>query len=199
MTGASHDAIAEVDGLPVYMAPVEFSQLWAVVEAIGARQCLEWGAGGSTGALLARCPFIERYVSIEHDRAWYTEVHDRLVDPRLELHHVAANRPLANEDSTPEARMAWDDRAEVEIELMRDYVEKPRSLDLDLDLALIDGRARCLCLPVAWELLRPGGAVVLHDAQREEYHAAVAAVTAGGRATYLEPWEQGQICVIRKP
>ena len=88
--------------LPVHMAPIEFSQVLAVVEALAPKRCLEWGSGGSTRALLEFCPFIGCYVSIEHDLEWYTKVSARVTDPRLSLHLVrpdvlgpAASAPLA--------------------------------------------------------------------------------------------------------
>jgi predicted O-methyltransferase YrrM len=62
------------------------------------------------------------------------------------------------------------------------------------DVALVDGRARTHCLRKAFRLVRPGGVVILHDAQREEYHATVEALGGG---LYLQPWVQGQVCLLR--
>jgi hypothetical protein len=59
----------------------------------------------------------------------------------------------------------------------------------------VDGRARCFCLKEGFDLLRPGGVIVLHDAQRADYHDAVKSL---GEAIFLEPWKQGQICLVRK-
>ena len=41
-----------------------------------------------TRALLNECPFIERYVSIEHHKAWCEKVRSIVTDPRLELYEV---------------------------------------------------------------------------------------------------------------
>lgn len=179
----------------VYMAPVEFSQLLAVLVAVEPRSVLEWGAGGGTIAILERCPFIETYVSIEHNADWYAEVQGRIRDDRLSLHLCKPDEPLANDKPTREERIAWDARAEVDPALMHTYVHLPETLGKKFDFVLVDGRARCFCLATGFALLRPGGVLVLHDAQREEYHAALNALAT---PTFLEPWEQGQLCVIRK-
>ena len=37
---------------------------------------------------------------------------------------------------------------------------------------------------------------MLHDAQRTEYHDMLRRI---GTPRFLEPWEQGQIAMVRKP
>ncbi len=179
--------------LPVYMDPVEFSQLRAILHSLAPERCLEWGSGGSTRAILEDCPFVKHYVSVEHHREWYEKVRALVTDPRLSLHHVAPDRPGGS--ATEAERHEWDMAAETDLELLRSYVEFPKSLGQSFDFVLVDGRARCFCLRQGFELLRPGGVIVLHDAQRVEYHAAAESL---GHAVFLEPWKQGQICLVRK-
>lgn len=177
------------------MGPCEFSQLLAVLHALEPARCLEWGSGGSTKAVLERCGFIERWVSVEHDPAWYERVRDRTSDPRLMLQLVEPD--IARPDPEDlEAVMAWDDRAEQEPEMTASYVSHPESLGTEFDFVLVDGRARRLCLRAGYALLRPGGVAVLHDAQREEYHDMLHEL---GSPVFLEPYEEGQICLLRKP
>lgn len=187
-------ASAAQKALPVYMHPVELSQLTAIVEALAPQRCLEWGSGGSTREMLERFPFIEHYVSVEHHGEWAERVRSLVQDPRLQLHHVPADQPLAAGASRKE-QIAWDAEAERNPELLRSYVERPASLGQPFDFVLVDGRARCFCLRAGFELLRSGGVIVLHDAQRTEYHETVRAL---GRAVFLEPWHQGQVCLVRK-
>lgn len=183
------------EALPVYMDPIEFSQLLAIVHALAPKRCLEWGSGGSTRALLERCPFIEQYVSVEHDGEWYKQVRQQVHDPRLDLHHVAPDKPMGpGQHSHPEI-VAWDANAEVDREVLAQYIGYPATLGQEFDFVLVDGRARRFCLAAGWELLRRGGVMVLHDAQRTQYHDAVQAL---GPALFLEPWKQGQICLMRK-
>lgn len=183
------------EALPVYMHPIEFSQLLAIVESIAARRCLEWGSGGSTRALLERCPFIEHYVSVEHNAAWHAQVQKHVVDPRLSLNLVLPDVPGPAANARKLDIEAWEARAEDDRTLLRSYIEFPRSTGHAFDFVLVDGRARNFCVAEGFSLLAPGGVLVIHDAQRTEYHAAIAAL---GRPTYLEPWESGQICLVRK-
>ncbi|EDM76887.1 hypothetical protein PPSIR1_24714 [Plesiocystis pacifica SIR-1] len=196
----------DLSTLPVWMDPIELSQVRAVIETLAPKRVLEWGAGGSTRELLATCPFIERYVSIEHNREWHGRVREIVKDPRLELHLVEPARPEpplpgagGKRPTTADRELlkAWRLEAEQNPELMADYVALPRTLDEhSFDFVLVDGRARSFCIREGFALLRPGGVVLLHDAQRPEYHEALRAV---GRPVFLEPWKQGQVCFVRKP
>ena len=176
----------------------------AVIETLAPKRVLEWGAGGSTRELLATCPFIERYVSIEHNREWHGRVRQLIEDPRLEIHLVepAEPEPLLPRDrkstqAERDALQAWRTQAERDRSLMRAYIELPRSLpDPEFDFVLVDGRARSLCIREGFELLRPGGIAMIHDAQRSEYHDTLRDL---GRPVFLEPWKLGQICFLRKP
>ena len=186
--------------LPVWMDPIEFSQIVAVIESVQPQVVVEWGAGGSTRGFLACSPFVQRWVSIEHDAQWAKNVQNTLTDPRVEVHHVAAAEPEpppANGDAARNAALLqWRLRAETDRSLFANYVALPRQLGLQPDLVIVDGRARSLCITEGFDLLRPGGVLILHDAQRPEYHAAM---HAAGRATFLLPWQQGQVALVRKP
>lgn len=166
----------------------------SILHALAPSRCLEWGSGGSTKAVLGTCEFIDTWVSIEHLAAWYERVRDQVDDPRLSLHLLEPDVPLPDERDL-EATMAWDDRAEQDLSMMRSYVEFPKSLGLEFDFVLVDGRARRHCLRAGLELLRPGGVAVTHDAQREEYHDVLYEL---GQPFFLRPFEEGQICVLRK-
>ena len=180
--------------LAVYMHPAELAQVVAVLEAIAPARCLEWGSGGSTRAILQRSPFIQRYVSVEHNADWHAQVARSIDDPRLSLHLVQPDQPVAKGAKKQDIQ-AWDLLAETDRSLMRSYVAFPSSLGLTFDFVLVDGRARTFCMQEGFRLLAPGGVMILHDAQRTEYHAAARAL---GRATFLEPWHQGQVCLLRK-
>lgn len=185
----------EAGELQVWMDPAEFSQVLAILRTLRAKRCLEWGAGGSTRTVLAACPFIESYTSVEHVPDWHQKVKDSVIDSRLDLHLVEPDEPLTP-GAVWEVENAWRVRAESDAAIMKSYVAKPAELGLELDFILVDGRARTFCLAAGWELLRPGGVIVLHDAQREEYQAALKAL---GDVHFFEPWTQGQVAMLRKP
>lgn len=196
----------DFSALPVWMHPIEQSQVRAVLETLAPRRVLEWGAGGSTRWLLQDFPSIERCVSIEHNRQWHEIVRERMAgEARLELHLIEPSEPepqLLERGSSAQkrerrlARQAYRRRAEVDPALFGAYIEFPAGLGCSFDFVLVDGRARSLCVRAGYALLRPGGILLLHDAQRAEYHEAMRAV---GRPIFLEPWELGQVCFVRKP
>jgi hypothetical protein len=178
------------------MDPGEFAQLMAAVHAVGPRWFLEWGAGGTTREILTRSETIEKYVSVEHDRAWFKSVGEAAGgDPRLSLHLVEADVPVENGAGDAE-RWAYAMRAEKDPRMFASYIAFPRTLGLTFDFVLVDGRARSLCVVEGFSLLRPGGVLALHDAQRTEYHDAVKKM---GNPKFLEPWRSGQLCLLRKP
>ncbi len=192
----------QLDGLPVWMDPTEFATLVAAVHAVGPTSFLEWGVGGSTRALLAAFPTIERYLAVEHNPAWVEQVRSVVADPRLSLQLVLPDTPPPPGGGPRRAAgqpaqesPAFDDRAEYDRSLMKTYIETPRRLGFRPDFVLVDGRARRFCLMEAFDLVRPGGVVALHDAQREEYHGVLRDL---GAPRFLEPWTQGQIALLRK-
>lgn len=181
-------------GLRMYMHPIEISQVLGIIEAVAPLRFLEWGSGGSTATLLREFPCIETYVSVEHDGGWHDQVKQAVKDPRLALYHVP---PARMPEGTRDAELrAWERAAEADSSYFPDYVALPRTLGLTFDAVLVDGRARTFCLREGFSLLRSGGVLLLHDAQRTEYHAELAAL---GRPRFLEPWKQGQLCLVRKP
>ena len=44
---------SQSQALAIWMDPVEYSQLQAILETLAPRICLEWGSGGSTQTLLS--------------------------------------------------------------------------------------------------------------------------------------------------
>jgi predicted O-methyltransferase YrrM len=172
--------------LTPWMDPLEIEQLEWVLDAAQPKRCLEWGSGGST-ALILKHPGVEQLVSIEHNLEWANRVLAEVNDPRLTVRYVPADVHDANE--APGS--AWAARAETDLTLLRSYVACPTGI---FDFVLVDGRARRFCLLRGFELLRPGGYMVLHDAQREEYRDVLRCLDA----VRFEPWEQGQIAVMQK-
>ncbi len=182
--------------LKVWMDPIEFSQLVAAIESVRPRRYLEWGSGGSTQAVLERCPFIEEYIAVEHNGAWVETVRKKVRDPRLQLFHIPPDNPLPPGPHPEAVQTEWDEAAEFDRPRLATYIDFPKTLDKTFDFILIGGRARRFCVEAGFSLLRSGGVLCVHDAQRSEYHDVI---RAQGRAVFLQPWKQGQICLLRKP
>lgn len=167
-----------------FVAPSEWAQIQAAIYSIRPRVILEWGSGGSTLGLSRMC---ERLYSIEHDRAWCARVQQTLPEKsNVELRLI---RPLEPEQGVD---WAWRQRAEFEPGLLGDYVAAPASMGVEPDVIFVDGRARRFCIREGLRIVRPGGLVILHDAQRRYYHDAIPP-----SALFLEPWRQGQVCLMR--
>lgn len=126
---------------------------------------LEWGCGGSTvhfTRFLRAHGVSYAWLSIEHDREWQQTVEKELAgDPGAKVQWIAGGTTKDNWRGVP----------------MDDYVNHPRSLNRQFDFILVDGRKRRRCLLEARRLVRPGGVVFLHDAQRSYYHCAFGAFT----------------------
>jgi predicted O-methyltransferase YrrM len=194
---AKHDRDVDAGetALPVWMHEVEARQVLEALASVSPARILEWGAGGSTRLFLQRLEGLRHLHSIEHDAAWCELVDRAISDTRLDLHHVPANEAPPPGTIHDAAVWEWASRAERDPAMMRDYVARARSLGGEFDAVFVDGRARSFCIREGFELLRPGGVLVLHDAQRLEYHEALRAV---GRPEFLPGWVQGQVCVLRK-
>jgi len=193
--------------MKVYMDDVEFSQLLAALHTLRPKRVLEWGSGGSTVALLKHCPYIETMVSVEHDKRWFEHVVSNIQDPRLTLQLVepqkyqdifeksCCQKNLVTRWGVKRAFERFKDLAEQDASAMADYIRKPRSLHPSYDFILVDGRARIHCLKEGYEPLKPGGVMMLHDAQRPEYLATLSSLPH----IFLHPWSRGQLCLIPKP
>lgn len=109
------------------------------------RRILEWGPGRSTAIMREECPDAEIH-SIEHQRWYYDRAKARAV----------ANLHLVPIKQGPSWYDAW-----------------PLQFDRVYDFIFVDGRRRAACLLHARDRLSKGGVVMLHDAERPQYAAAM--------------------------
>jgi len=114
-----------------------------IFEGAKPKTVLEWGSGGSTIYFPKRFPFIERWVSIEHNPKWYNWVKENIC-------------------SKVELRLRGD----------LDYYSEPVRLEEKFDMIFIDGKYRRMCLVGGKHLLTSKGFVLLHDSGRKLYMTA---------------------------
>lgn len=149
---------------------------------------LEWGSGASTVWLARRAGSV---VTVEHDPAWAerttralaahgaTNVLLRVVEPRRGPGGVrSGKRGFEGLDFTA-------------------YADAVDDLDGDLDLMVIDGRAREACLERALERLAEGGWVVFDNVDRARYREAIAAVDR--RIRLRVRWTRGRTPALPYP
>ena len=69
----------------------------------------------------------------------------------------------------------FDPKEENEIK----YITSPASLNIKFDIIIVDGRFRRRCLLETEKLLSSGGVVILHDAQKQQYHSSLGIYKSG--------------------
>ncbi|WP_460605999.1 O-methyltransferase [Jatrophihabitans fulvus] len=129
---------------------------WVGVEAVsrleqvcaGGGTALEFGSGGSTRFFAER---LHRLYSVEESPAWHAAVTRRLAEAGL----TNVDLTLADVERLGRATTAHRDA----------YVEAhPQLEDASLDLVFVDGEYRDACALRGLRLLRPGGVLVLDNA-----------------------------------
>lgn len=161
-----HDAAAMVElDVPwwTYRA-IDEIELWLSARPRPAR-VFEYGAGASTVWLARRCGEV---TSVEHDPA-FVPVVERLLTG---LPHATVRLRPATTSAHPVVPSAKEGCAGLDF---ASYVAAIDELDGDLDLVVIDGRAREACLERALPRLADGGLVVFDNSWRRRYRRALAA------------------------
>jgi predicted O-methyltransferase YrrM len=139
---------------------VEILNDWLQPDDIG----IEWGTGQSTMWLAKH---VARLISIEHDKQWYEHVKQLLKDNginNVELHFA----PLTSTDQSSESQK---------------YLKIPqRQPEQSMDFFLVDGKLRDRCVDVAMQLLKPGGLLIIDNAERYLPSASRAPESIGNRS-----------------
>lgn len=111
---------------------------------------IEWGSGRSTVWLAER---VAQLTSVEHDEAWYGRVQASL--------DVRGLRSKVDYRLVP---CLLDEQAEP---VSHPYAEVAREIaDGTIDFALVDGNIRLTCVRLALSKLKPGGLLILDNANR---------------------------------
>jgi hypothetical protein len=140
----------------------------------------EYGSGGSTLYWLSRGAEV---VSVEHDAAWYGIVKQKLpagakADYRLVEADPAATPAPAGDVADPAAYLSQN--PDFVGRTFRSYATQIDAFpDGHFDLVLVDGRARPSCVAHGARKVRPGGLLVLDNAERPHYLAKAGAALAG--------------------
>jgi hypothetical protein len=127
----------------------------------------EYGSGGSTIFFASRVACV---ISIEHDRLWHSAVLDKLQD-------------LENK--------SWDLRL-VPVGKKRDKKELKAYAhaidgiqDESLDVLVVDGLTRVLCMKLGFQKIKEGGYLVLDNSNRPQYKEAKDLIKEWDRRTFF--------------
>lgn len=124
------------------MADIEVEIINKIIEDIRPKICLEFGSGYSTIYWTNKFNFIEKWVSIEHDKTWYDRIF-KLKNDKVELKLVNISPNYYN--------------------CVLEYNNK-------FDFILIDGKFfRLECMKIASKILSENGIAILHDCGRRIY------------------------------
>lgn len=125
--------------------------------ALGRRAGLEFGCGGSTGALLEAG--LLRLVSVDSDAAWLDRVGaDQRCAPALE----AGRLRLLHADIGPVAEWGWPANAAA-LPRWPGYWRDAWEAAGEVDLVLVDGRFRVACALAGVPRLAEGAVLLVHD------------------------------------
>lgn len=162
-------AIYDVDELVALDTPWwTFDAVDLVADHLAARPgavVFEWGSGASTAWLSQRAG---RVVAVEHDPGWADQVRG-LVGSTARVLTVPAV-PSPGQGGTPSSKPGFEGLD------FTSYVHAIDDQPADLDLVVIDGRAREACLARAVEHLADDGIIVFDNVDRLRYRDAIASV-----------------------
>lgn len=150
--------VLKVDTNVPWMRHREIDFIRQVLISLKPQKCLEWGAGYSTLDFPSYIPEGGTWVSVEHDQSWANKI-------------IALNKSgNVNIVFIPPEKFPFADKfGEGCYDELVKYIEFP-SKEKYFDFILIDGRARIDCLKKCHDILGEKGVVILHDANRIEYH-----------------------------
>ena len=142
---------------------IDVVETWLAARPIPAR-VFEYGAGASTAWLARRAGEVH---SVEHDTEFAASIESWLEPFANVTLHVEP--PV--ESAAPATPSAKDGHAGLDFTA---YVSTIDSVPAELDLVVIDGRAREACLHRTVPRLAPGGLVVFDNSRRRRYREAIA-------------------------
>lgn len=129
-----------------------FSELLTNLQPV---RCLEYGSGISTPFFLKLLPDNAQWHSVENLPKWYDIVKAQLTSDRIHLHLVDAKE---------------DPNQEAATDVYANFAEQ---LEGKFDFILVDGINRENCIDVADKYLAKNGLLVVHDANRVQYHSHI--------------------------
>lgn len=144
----------------------------------------EWGSGGSTLFFSNR---VQSLLSVEHEQKWYEIVVDVLSQKNItnvELILIEPERihSSANTDEFISFSIDYPGYS------FKNYVEIiAKYPNNSFDLIVVDGRARNSCLNLARDKVKPGGYLLLDNADRSFYQHAVSLVANWQKFEFTGP------------
>ncbi len=160
---------------------------WVALALPPEPRVFEYGGGGSTLWLEDRSATV---TVAEHDEAWHAQLADQVASCTT----VLFRPPTTSGTVTSPVASGYFDGYAAAID---------DQLESSLDLVIVDGRARVACVNHAMAKVRPGGLLLLDDADRARYMPAVKMLAGWEQHVFagLKPGARGpaQTSVWKRP
>ena len=134
----------------------------------------EYGSGGSTIFLSRR---VNKLISIEHDKGYYSKVSSVLSKEGISNCEYVLSEPEKNISG---GMLSYCLKSYTSTAIkytgmgFENYVKNIEKYpDGSFDLVIVDGRARSSCIPHTLSKIRPGGYLMLDNSERHQYQDAV--------------------------
>lgn len=147
----------------------EIEMIEDLLRNLNPKNVLEWGAGNGTFYFTNFLSPNSSWISVEHNKEWANAVAKRNMKSNVE---IVCKEP--NNEPFKDAYFGLVDYKvnDGNLEDFKDYIQYPAERGVLYDFILIDGRARVDCLNKSKDMLSENGIVLLHDANRPQYHEA---------------------------
>lgn len=141
----------------------------------------EWGSGGSTVFFAKHAG---RVTAIEHEEAWARQVRAALAERQIanaEVQHLPPepDPEAAKWDATDPLLFSSGGKQFSGLSFQRYVTAIDPVPDASLDLVVVDGRARPSCLQRGMSRVKPGGVLLLDNAERPHYQRARSLLVPG--------------------
>ena len=135
-----------------------------------AHRVFEYGGGGST---LFWCDRVAEVITVEHDAAWFKALEQAVHGVKAQWRGLSIPSDAGDLVPEPDAAEPTHYSSADEASKGRNYKAYAQAIsahpDASFDIILIDGRARASCLALSVPKLKPGGLLVLDNAERAYY------------------------------
>ena len=133
----------------------------------------EFGSGGSTLYFACR---VRHLVSVEHDEGWYATAKCVIDEDNVQNSEYYLEAPISNsvEDSSGACPFGYSGDGYPGMTFISYASKIDNYPDSSFDLVMVDGRARNACMWHSRMKVKPGGYLVLDNAEREKYSKGIA-------------------------
>lgn len=158
-----------------------YRKILDIMAGRGNLDIFEWGSGFSTvyyAQYLRKHGIVFTWDAIDNSNSWARKVMRMIMERgfgncvRIHVREFPAFWEKSGWDWSvlPPPNGIFSPKSKEEL----DYIAMPRFLGRRFDIVFIDARFRRHCLKTAKEVLKPGGIIVMHDAQKPHYHEGMA-------------------------